>query len=141
WRVGVSKNAVYVGVNDIGGSFSITTAFVIRKSSLLSGGPIVVTAFRDLAVGSGPGPFSPQPATDLDPSVNEGYIIGSDNQSFSQLDVRRITDPGGTPSISGNLTVPVPSTYFPLDVPQGTHGSLDALDDRLFGAMVARDPS
>ena len=96
-QLGVDRNAVYVGVNDFGSSFSNTTAFVIRKSSLIGGGPIVVTAFRDLAVGSGPGPFSPQPATDMDPNVNEGYIIGVDNQSFSQLDVRRISDPGGTP--------------------------------------------
>jgi hypothetical protein len=139
-QMGVDKNAVYIGVNDFGGTFS-TSAFVIRKSSILSGGPIVVTAFRDLALGSGPGPFSPQPATDMDPSVNEGYIVGNDNQSFSQLDIRRISDPGGTPTISGNLTLAVPSTYFPLNVPQGTHGSLDALDDRLFEAMIARKPN
>ncbi|MDX6616829.1 MAG: hypothetical protein QOD60_1920 [Solirubrobacterales bacterium] len=139
-QLGVDKNAVYVGVNDFGSSFSNTSAFVIRKSSVTGGGPIVVTAFRGLATGNGPGVFSPQPATDMDPNANEGYIVGSDNQSFSQLDIRRISDPGGTPSISGTLTVPVPSTYSPISVPQGTHGSLDALDDRLFGAMIARDP-
>lgn len=139
-QMGVDKNAVYVGVNDFGASFSNTSAFVIRKSSLISGGPIVVTAFRGLAEGTGSGPFSPQPATDMDPNVNEGYIVGSDNQSFSQLDVRRITNPGGTPSMTGDLVVPVPSTSAPLDVPQGSSGTLDAIDDRLFEAMIARDP-
>jgi hypothetical protein len=140
-QLGVDKNAVYIGVNEFNGTLA-TTAFVIRKSSVLSGGPIVVTAFRNLAVGSGAGPWSPQPATDMDPNVNEGYIVGVDNASFSQLDVRRISDPGGTPTISGNLTIPVPATSNPLPVPaQGTSpGTLDALDDRLFEAMIARKP-
>jgi hypothetical protein len=140
-QLGVDKNAVYVGVNEFNGTFS-TTAFVIRKSSVTGGGPIVVTAFRGLATGTGPGVYSPQPATDMDPNTNEGYIVGPDNQSFSQLDIRRISDPGGTPSISANLTVPVPSTYLPISggVPQGTHGTLDNLDDRLYGAMIARGP-
>jgi hypothetical protein len=140
-QLGVDKNAVYVGVNEFGSTFSGTSAFVIRKSSVTGGGPIVVTAFRGLATGTGPGVYSPQPATDMDPNTNVGYIVGPDNQSFSQLDIRRISDPGGTPSISANLVVPVPSTYLPiLGVPQGTHGTLDDLDDRLFGAMIARDP-
>jgi hypothetical protein len=144
-QMGVDRNAVYIGANMFGGTFS-TSAFVIRKSSVLGAGPIVVSAFRNLAVGSGTGPFSPQPAQDMDPSVNEGYIVGADNQVFSQLDVRRITNPGATPSISGNLTVAVPQTDSPVNnalVPaQGTTGKgLDALDDRLFEAMVARRPS
>jgi len=139
-QMGVDKNAVYVGVNQFGSTFSDTTAFVIRKSSLIAGGPIVVTAFRGLAVGNGPGPFSPQPATNMDPNTNQGYIVGSDNQSFSQIDVRRITDPGGTPSMTGDLVVPVPSTSTPLAVPQGNSGTLDAIDDRLFEAMIARNP-
>ncbi len=141
-QMGVDENAVYIGINDFAGNtFSNTSAFVIRKSSVLGSGPIVVTAFRGLAVAGGQGPFTPQPAQDMDPSVDEGYLIGVDNQVFSQLDVRRVSDPGGTPTISPNLTVPVPPTYFPDPVPaQGTHNSLDALDDRLFEAMIARKP-
>jgi hypothetical protein len=140
-QMGVDENAVYIGANMFGGTFS-TSAFVVRKSSVLGAGPIVVTAFRNLAVGSGSGPFTPQPAQNMDPNVDEGYIVGVDNQVFSQLDVRRITDPAGTPAISGNLTVPVPTTTFPENVPaEGTHNSLDALDDRLFEGMVARDPA
>lgn len=143
-QLGVDKNAVYVGVNQFTstGSFSKTSAFVVQKSSVLGAGPIVVTAFRGLAVGVGPGPFSPQPAQSMDPNVSEGYIVGVDNQVFNQLDIRRISDPGGTPTISANLTIAVPPTSFPMDVPaQGTSTSLDALDDRLFEAMLARDPS
>jgi len=47
--LGVDNNALYVGGNMFGaasGSFITTSAFVIRKSSILNGGPIVVTAFR-----------------------------------------------------------------------------------------------
>ncbi len=143
-QLGVDANAIYIGVNEfssITGPFTGTSAFVIRKSSVTGGGPIVVTAFRGLATGVSAGPESPQPATDMDPNVAEGYIVGPDSQLFNRLDVRRITDPGGTPSISGNLTVTVPSTSLPLAVPaQGTSGGLDPLDDRLFEAMVARGP-
>jgi hypothetical protein len=143
-QLGVDANAIYIGDNEFtssSGSFAQTSAYVVRKSSVTGGGPIVVTAFRGLAVGSGSGPESPQPATDMDPSVNVGYVIGPDNAVFSQLDIRRITNPGGTPSISGNLNVTVPSTSLPLSVPaQGSHKDLDALDDRLFEAMIARAP-
>ena len=147
-QLGVDGNAIYIGVNEFAsgasGGFTGTDAFVIRKSSVLGGGPIVVTAFRNLvaSTGSGPGPDSPQPATNLDPTANQGYIVGPDNQFFSTIVVRRITNPGGTPSISGNLNVTVPTTALPIAVPQQGSGSkLDALDDRLFEAMIARAPN
>ena len=83
---------------------------------------------------------SPQPATDMDPTVGDGYVVGPDNQFLSRLHVARITDPGGAPSIT-DMALTVPSTSTPLAVPaQGTTGGLDPLDDRLFEAMVARGP-
>jgi hypothetical protein len=146
-QLGVDANAIYVGVNEFpsasSGGLVGTSVFVIRKSSVLGAGPIVVTAFRNLASG-GNGPVSPQPATDMVPSVASGYIVGPDASLFSQLDVRRISDPGGTPSISGNQTVSVPTTFAPTPfsvAAQGTSGGLDALDDRLFEAMIGRDPN
>ena len=48
--LGVDKNALYIGTNNFGASFTSTTGFVVRKSSVLGAGPIVVTAFRNLAV-------------------------------------------------------------------------------------------
>jgi hypothetical protein len=144
-QLGVDANAIYIGVNEFAsssGSFTGTSAYVIRKSSVIDGGPMVVTAFRDLATNSVQGPSSPQPATDMNPSVGAGYIVGPDSQLLSRIDVRRITDPGGTPTISGNLGVTVPTTAQPLNVPaQGTTGGLDALDDRLFETMVGTDPN
>ncbi|MGA8217624.1 MAG: hypothetical protein WB771_03580, partial [Solirubrobacterales bacterium] len=146
-QLGVDANAIYIGVNEFtssSGSFTGTSAYVIRKSSVLDTGPIVVTAFRNLVSGSGPGPDSPQPATDMDPNVGAGYIAGPDNQLLNRIDIRRISNPGGTPSISGNLSVTVPSTTAaPLPVPAlgttGSPGGLDPLDDRLFEAMIGRD--
>ena len=141
-QMGVDRNAIYIGTNDFKNIlFSNTSAFVIRKSSVTGGGPIVVTAFHNLIDGTGAGPFTPQPAQDMDPNVSQGYFVGVDNAVFSRLDVRRVSNPGGTPTLSGNLAISVPTTYFPLDVPaQGSTNALDALDDRLFEAMIARRP-
>ena len=143
--LGIDANALYIGDNAFStatGHFLGTDAFVVRKSSVLGAGPIVVTAFRGL-VGSatGAGPFTPQGVDDDDAEATVGYFIGVDNASFGQLDIRRVADPGGTPSLSGDVTLTVPTTSFPLTVPHlgnagGTNGELDALDDRLFAARV-----
>jgi Big-like domain-containing protein len=140
-QLGVDGQAVYIGVNGFSGNtYAGSSVYVIKKSTLLAGGPLQVTGFR-VANSFGPGPSSPQPATNMDSTVTDGYVVGADNQFLSRLDVRRITDPGGTPSISGDLQVPVPTTSLPLNAPaQGTHTTLDALDDRLFEAMIARGP-
>ena len=84
--LGIDANALYIGVNVFATtgseSFVNTTVFVVRKSSLLSGGPIVVTAFRGLITGHRPvnrsGPYTPQGVDNYDPAATEGYIIGID---------------------------------------------------------------
>ena len=145
-QLAVDNNAIYVGVNEFTsstGTFAGTSVYVIRKSSVTSGPmtPIVVTGFRTVGSAIAQGPDSPQPATTADPNVAAGYVVGPDNQIANRIDVRRITDPGGTPAISGNLVIPIPATAQPLPVPaQGTTGGLDALDDRFFEAMVAKGP-
>jgi hypothetical protein len=146
-QLGVDNNAIYVGVNEFtssSGSFSGTNLYVIRKSSVLDGGSppgFDVTGFRTVNGAAGQGPDSPQPATTADPDVAEGYVVGPDNQIANRIDVRRITDPGGTPAISSDLVVPIPATAQPLPVPAlGTTGGLDALDDRFFEAMIAKGP-
>ncbi len=143
-QLGVDANAVYIGVNlftSSTGSFVGTRLYVIRKSSVEAPpGPAVVTGFNLLSSGIGQGMDSPQPATDMDPTVGEGYVVGPDNQFLSRLHIARITDPGGAPSLT-DTALTVPSTSTPLAVPaQGTTGGLDPLDDRLFEAMVARGP-
>jgi hypothetical protein len=143
-QLAVDDNAIYVGINEFTsrtGSFAGTGLYVVQKASVTSGGPIVVTGFRTVTSAVAAGPDSPQPATTADPDVADGYVVGPDNQVANRIDVLRITDPGGTPTISGNLVVPIPATAQPLPVPaQGTTGGLDALDDRFFEATIARGP-
>lgn len=142
--LGIDNNALYIGCNmfTAAGSYAGTSAWVVRKSSLTSGGPIVVTAFRNLTgTTGGPGPYTPQGVDNFDPSATEGYIIGVDNVQFGVLMIRRVSTPGGTPTMSANLSLTVPSTSFPDTVPHlgntgGAAGQLDGLDDRLMSAVI-----
>jgi hypothetical protein len=137
---GIDANALYVGVSNFNvATFTNCTAFVIRKSSVLSGGPIVVTAFRDL-IGTD-GPYIPQGADNFDAAATEGYFIGVAKNSLGKLILRRVSTPGGTPTLSGNIEITVPATALPLNVPHlgglfGADGFLDGLDDRLQMAQV-----
>src|SRR5207247_1415152 len=67
--------------------------------------------------------------------------IGVDTFSTGKLDVRRISDPGGTPSISPSLTLTVPTTAAPI--PQAhradTGKKLDPVSDRLFAAAIHKN--
>ncbi|MBI4581673.1 MAG: hypothetical protein HY718_18400, partial [Planctomycetes bacterium] len=145
--LGIDANALYIGVNQFcglgtPGSYGGTALFVVRKSSVLGPGPIVVTAFRNLTGSpTGSGPYTPQGVDNYAPSATQGYVIGVDNATFGRLMLRRISNPGGTPSISGNVSITVPSTRFPITVPHlgntgGSSGRLDAIDDRLYAAHV-----
>ncbi|HTK80986.1 MAG TPA: Ig domain-containing protein, partial [Bacteroidota bacterium] len=138
--LGIDANALYIGgnvFNAAGTAYLGTTGFVVRKSSVLGAGPIVVTAFRQLATSSGAGPYTPQGVDNDDPAATEGYFIGVDNANFSLLQIRRVSTPGGTPSLSGNLSVTVPTTAFPRTVPAlGSTRPLDGIDDRLFNATI-----
>jgi hypothetical protein len=146
--LGVDANALYIGVNVFnaaGTSVVGTTAFVVRKSALLTGS-LVVTAFRQLTNGNGTtgfGPWTPQGCDNDDPAATEGYFIGVDFVNYGTLDIRRISSPGGTPTISGNIQLTVPTTYAPILQPHlgeaNANRKLDALDDRLFAAQVKKD--
>ncbi len=144
--LGIDEDALYVGGNMFGatsGSFLACHGFVIQKSSILGGGPIVTTAFRGiLPDGGSEGPFTPQGVDNYATGTNEGYFIGVSNIAFARLIFRRVTDPGGVPTISGNTLLNLPSTTsFPITVDHlgntgGTDGNLDALDDRLYAAHI-----
>ena len=134
--LGVDNNALYIGANIfIGSSLAGTTGFVINKASLLANS-LVVTPFRQLGTSSS-GMFTPQGVNNDNASATEGYFIGVDRGNFGNLIVRRVSNPGGTPSISGNLNITVPTTTNPINPkPQGTHTALDALDNRLFATRM-----
>lgn len=141
--LGIDANALYIGVNQFASAttYAGTSAFVVRKSSILGAGPIVVTYFDNLTgTTTGVGPYTPQGVDNYDPAATEGYFIGVDNATFGTLVVRRVSTPGGTPTMSGNITITVSATAYPITVRhQGnatTNGRLDALDDRLFAAHL-----
>ena len=141
--LGVDANALYIGMNmfTLAGAFAKTNMYVVRKTSILGAGALVVTRFDGAVGAAGSGPFTPQGVDNFDASATTGFFIGVDNAVFSQLDVRAVSNPGGTPTLSGNLAVSVPITRSPLTVEHlgntgGTNGRLDALDDRLFAAQM-----
>ncbi len=135
--LGIDANALYIGANIFSvssGSFVNCSAYVVRKSSLLNGGPIVVTTFTGL-ISRNAGPFTPQGVDNYDPAATEGYFIGVDNSSTSRLRLRRVSNPGGVPTLSGNVTITVSPFASPIDVTVlGTSGTLDGLDRRLLAA-------
>jgi hypothetical protein len=140
--LGVDANALYIGGNMFGnaGNYVNSGGFVVRKSSVTSGGPIVVTAFRNLTGGTAAGLYTPQGVDNDDPGATEGYFIGVDVAVYSQLVIRRISTPGGTPTISTNINLTVPTTDAPILQPaQGSTINLDSSDDRLFAAAIHRN--
>src|SRR5437879_49621 len=101
--LGVDANALYIGVNIFGGrhgSFVNTTGFVVRKSSILGAGPIVVTAFRSLLDASSNGTYTPQGVDNPDPAAPVGYSIGVDGAFFGRLQLRRSTNQSAAPALS-----------------------------------------
>ncbi|MFL6257423.1 MAG: lamin tail domain-containing protein [Pyrinomonadaceae bacterium] len=152
--LGMDNNALYTGGNMFDATtsaFNGCTAFVIRKSSILSGGPVVATAFRGLVPdpNTSDGMLSPRGVDNFDPAATEGYFIGTSNAAFGRLIMRRISNPGGTPTISADILISVSSTSFPVLVDHlgntsltdsnadgFANGTLDSLDDRLFSALI-----
>lgn len=150
--LGVDNLALYIGGNiftngTTTGTFASTRGYVIPKAGLLAGTP-VATIFNNLAAGAGAGPLTPQGVSNTDAAFTEGYFIGADNAAFDLLQIRRVSTPGGTPTISANIPLAVNPTIYPMGtstgvgVPYaGATGSrtLDDLDDRLFQAQITRD--
>ena len=152
--LGIDANALYMGGNMFDATtsaFNGCTAFVIRKSSVLSGGPVVATAFRGLIPdpNTTDGMLTPRGVDNYDPAATEGYFIGVSNAAFGRLIMRRISTPGATPTISADILITVNSTFFPVpvdhlgntnvadaDLDLFADGDLDALDDRLYSAHI-----
>lgn len=141
--LGIDVNALYIGVNMFtsAGAFAGTLGYVVRKSSILSSGPIVSTAFTLVPTAASAGPVTPQGVDNYSASSTEGYFIGVDNATFGTLMIRRVSTPGGTPTLSGNISLSVPPTSLPITVPHsgntgGSNGNLDGSDDRLLAAHL-----
>jgi uncharacterized repeat protein (TIGR01451 family) len=142
--LGVDANALYIGgnifdVTQVGcpAPSSVTVSgYVVRKSDLLSG-ILTVTAFRNLHTA---GIWTPQGVDNDDPAATQGYFIGVDFNLFSRLGILRVSNPGSaTPTISAQLNVTVPTTAPAFAQPQPVGPALDALDDRLYAAMIRQN--
>ena len=110
--LGVDANAVYLSANMYRPDFKPfgPSLFVIRKSSMLAGGPLVATAFRQISTFETGGIGTPRAVSNDDPGATEGYFVGHDLISYGVLNLRRVTDPGGTPSLSPDIPIAVPTT-------------------------------
>jgi hypothetical protein len=134
--LGVDSQALYIGGNCFNGNFT-TTAFVVRKSSILSGGPIVVSAFRNLYTDGATGIYTPQGVDNDDPDSTDGYIIGHGAQ-YGTLRLRKITNPGTVPVMgpAQNVTGML-ATNDPTSVPaSGSATQLDGGDIRMLKAAI-----
>ena len=109
------------------GSFVGTNGYVVRKSSVLGAGPIVVTAFPNLAPrASAEGPFAPRGVDNYDPAANGGLLHRRQQRGLRHgWMLRRVSDPGARRRPSrANILVTVSSTTFrrsPVDAPR-QHG-------------------
>ena len=142
--LGIDNNALYIGGNmfSLAGAFNGTNGYVINRAALEAGGAYTVNTFLNLCTSSTAGPYTPQGVENYDYTATEGYFIGTNVLTFGTLMMRRVSTPGGTPTISGNISISLPlTTDAPVTVPHlgntgGTNGNLDAIDDRLFAAMA-----
>ena len=141
--LGMDINGIYIGGNmfTLAGAFQGTNGYVINRANVMSGAAYTVYSFNNLAAGTGAGPFTPQGVNNFDLNATEGYFIGVDNAAFSLLQIRRVSTPAGVPTISANISLTVPTTTSPNPVTHsgntgGNNGRLDALDDRLYAAMM-----
>ena len=148
-NAGLDVNAIYIGCDMFDNSdYFGSTVFVVRKSSVYSGGPIVVSTFRDL-LGAGPNPMGAGPNTpkgfiNFDPAATVGYFIGEDNAVFGRLQLLKITTPGTTPVLAATTALNVAAFQSPIPVTaKGTpntggayQGKVDANDNRVMNAEV-----
>ena len=143
--LGVDRLSLYIGIDagtvwsDPNGTIYGTDGFVVNKADLLNG-VLTVTVFREMCPAhGGTGPDDPRGVSNDDPSATEGYFIGPDFKRFGRLILRRVTYPGGVPTISSNIFLTVPQTDLPLDVPHAGmayQDPVDPEDDRLFTASI-----
>ncbi len=141
--LGLDQHALYIGVNQFCGSgvptlvFDSTSVYVLNKAALVNGSLAVSTFDGVLPSASSRGIYTPQGVDNLDVNTDTGYVIGVDNLQLGTLVLRRVANPGGSPSLSADVTVTVLATRPPRDVPQqGSSALLDGLDDRLLHAVI-----
>lgn len=155
-RVGVDQHAYYFAfavLSGYNGLFYANSAFVIQKESLLNGGPVTLTVFRD--VDGTPGDATPYrvngtslliPVMNFDSNSEFGYFIQQDPVYWGKLNVYRVINPGtANPTLSAVSIIDVPTTFYvsspttlaPFLGNQFDYlGIIDGIDDRLKMAHI-----
>ncbi len=117
--------------------------FVVRKTSVIDFATIAVTAFHNLTgYAAGAGPFAPVGVDNEDAGRSApASSSASTTRRFGTLMLRRVSNPGGTPTISGNVAIAVSPTAAPITVRHlgnlgSTNGQIDGGDDRLTSASL-----
>ncbi len=144
--LGVDANALYIGgvmFNAPTDTYLGASVFVIRKSSILGAGPMVVTPFHNVGTNSA-GMYVPQGVQNDDPAATEGYFIGADAVLLTRINMFRVTAPGATPVLSSLITITPPAaTQVPILQDHNTGVTpierLDAIDDRFYAATVMKN--
>lgn len=133
--LGFSKDGIMFGGNSFGfsGGAPGCTFFVVRKSSVLSGGTPVVTIFKDTSAEV----WSPQGVENFDPTLAKSYFVNAEFASgtVNRIQLHRIENVATTPTKTTTF-ITVPSFARPLDDAASTNGRfLDALDARTINAV------
>jgi hypothetical protein len=139
--MGLDNNALYIGAlifDAATSTFEGSSCYVIKKTSILSGGPLTFTAFRRIGSSSS-GIYAPFPAFNDDPQATKGYFVGANSANYGVLSYIIISDPGGNPT-STTGTISVPATSGPINqVAKGSNKPLDAGDDRMLNVQLMKN--
>src|ERR1035437_4836065 len=134
--LGIDKTSLLIGGNMFPSSFAGCNMWVVNKANLIAG-TLTVTGFSHGTTGTNM--FTPQGVQNDDPSYSESYFIGTSQTTNSKLVMRRVTYPGGVPTISSDITINTITTAAPMSPPSKGGTALDQDDDRPFAAMVKKN--
>ena len=149
--LGIDKYALYVGANIFDKATHTinrgSSLYLINKASLIAGSLAFTVWQYGTGAGqsgsngvTGVGMLTPQGVQNDDPGATEGYFIATDWATFGSMILKRISNPGGVPSLSADMVLTVPTTTEPIPQPAlGTPGNINTLDDRLYAAMIMKN--
>jgi hypothetical protein len=136
--LGIDNTSLLIGGNMFAnlGAFSGCNMWVVNKANLIAG-TLTVSSFPHNTTSTGM--YTPQGVQNDDPSYSESYFIGCSQSVYSRLVMRRVTYPGGVPTLSSDINIATSTTAQPLNPPSQGGTALDADDERPFAAMIKKN--
>ncbi len=137
----VDEDGLILGANMFNPGFIGCTIWVVRKNTLYTGGPLTITAFRQITTSSGAGIYTPHGVSTEEAGITTSYVMGVDNITAGRLVIRRLTNVDSSAPVLGlNVTIVVPSTINPTDVTVlGSGSQIDSVDDRIIECEIRRN--